>query len=337
MVRQYDRLIPARRPASYCDRRRLRRRVSITVTGATRFTFGRRLAILAEYRCVVAKKSRLISLRSQRGRCEDRRWQRGVDVEGLAMASRKRQPRRQRAATVRQLRERGDDIDQIAAELGITPGYVRQLLRDPEGLRNERSYRRYSRPLGEDPIICRLCGRRLRIFGSHLRWAHGIEVGEYRRRFPDAPTVADSEREVRQDLFADQRDRPGEAVYWTEQRIITAIRRWAAQRGGKPPTKAQWWRVESVPRWAHIPERPSVSTVVSRFGTWSAAIAAAGFEPRTRGRQPGAIKRRCKRGHPLHGPKADVYIRPDGYRECRICLRLRRQRRGDSRRYSPED
>jgi hypothetical protein len=207
----------------------------------------------------------------------------------------------------------------------VTPEYVAQLLRDPDGERNRRSYRRYQRPLGDDHIICCICGRELLIFGSHLRYAHSIDVAEYRRRFPDAPTVSSSEREVRRDLFADQRDRPGEAKYWTKQRIITAIRRWAAQREGRPPTKAQWWRAEGVAPFDRIPERPSVYTVVSRFGSWSAAIEAAGFEPRGRGAQPGQVQAHCKRGHPLIGPKADVYVRPDGYLDCRVCGRMRQE------------
>lgn len=31
----------------------------------------------------------------------------------------------------------------------------------------------------------------------------------------------------------------------------------------------------------------------------------------------------CKRGHPMFGPDADIYLRPDGARVCRICKRIR--------------
>ncbi len=45
-----------------------------------------------------------------------------------------------------------------------------------------------------------------------------------------------------------------------------------------------------------------------------------------RGEAPSAIAQRtllCKRGHPLAGPGADVYITPAGTRSCRACARIR--------------
>lgn len=210
--------------------------------------------------------------------------------------------------------------------MGVSPSYVPMLLNDPTGEKRRATYRRGTRPLGEDHIVCQICGERLRIFGSHLRWAHNMDVREYRRRYPGAETISPSEREVRRALFSDRQGTPDEPQYWTRERVVSSIQRWAAQRGGRPPTKSQWWRpmkVESPLRRAR--ERPSVYAVVSAFGTWSAAIKAAGFQPRGRGAWPGAIQSKCKRGHTLHGPKADVYVRPDGYLDCRICGRQRQR------------
>lgn len=59
---------------------------------------------------------------------------------------------------------------------------------------------------------------------------------------------------------------------WTKREIITAIRQWAREHG-QPPLNKEWKR----PNGRGI---PSTSSVVRTFGSWSAAIAAAGFVPR---------------------------------------------------------
>jgi hypothetical protein len=47
-----------------------------------------------------------------------------------------------------------------------------------------------------------------------------------------------------------------------------------------------------------------------------------------RGETPSAVRfrtDRCSRGHDLADP-ANVYVRPDGYRQCRTCMRTTRRR-----------
>lgn len=70
-----------------------------------------------------------------------------------------------------------------------------------------------------------------------------------------------------------------EARYWTPERIIEAIRRWADEHDGEPPSATQWLNGDR-PDWA-----PTVFTVQYEFGTWNRGIEAAGFESVTRGRR----------------------------------------------------
>lgn len=66
---------------------------------------------------------------------------------------------------------------------------------------------------------------------------------------------------------------------WTPKLIVAAIQEWA-EIHGQPPTR-DMWRGKSKPsergRW------PSANSVDRNFGSWNAAIAAAGFEPRAQG------------------------------------------------------
>jgi hypothetical protein len=76
----------------------------------------------------------------------------------------------------------------------------------------------------------------------------------------------------------------------SETDVIEAIREWT-RRYGEPPATSDWsptrarragqqWRAERY----EAGDWPSVSTVVRRFGTFTAAVQAAGLEPRPRGR-----------------------------------------------------
>ena len=60
-------------------------------------------------------------------------------------------------------------------------------------------------------------------------------------------------------------------------KLIAMIKLWAKDHGGSPPRASDWMNVKGT-RW------PSYLTVVRAFGTWDEGIAAAGFEPRGRGR-----------------------------------------------------
>lgn len=67
-------------------------------------------------------------------------------------------------------------------------------------------------------------------------------------------------------------------LYWTKERIIAAIHEHAEQNGGEPPAAFQWSRA--------MPHRPCASNVLYQFGSWNAAITAAGLRPRPKGRMP---------------------------------------------------
>lgn len=61
---------------------------------------------------------------------------------------------------------------------------------------------------------------------------------------------------------------------WTPESVIEALQRWADAHG-EPPKAEDWTK--------KIDGYPTQSTVINKFGSWSKAILAAGFEPRKRG------------------------------------------------------
>jgi hypothetical protein len=65
---------------------------------------------------------------------------------------------------------------------------------------------------------------------------------------------------------------------WDRASIVAAIQRWNDEHG-EPPKSTEWVKKQDG--------RPTMSTVINHFGTWVAAIVAAGFEPRRSGGQPG--------------------------------------------------
>lgn len=50
-----------------------------------------------------------------------------------------------------------------------------------------------------------------------------------------------------------------------------------------------------------------------------------------------AAQTHCRRGHPLGGPDANVQVRPNGRRRCRICENVNAKRRRDERLNSGSD
>src|SRR5439155_10007861 len=61
----------------------------------------------------------------------------------------------------------------------------------------------------------------------------------------------------------------GDLATWDEIDAISAVAHWTAKHG-QPPDWAQGLRLE--------PDHPHASTVFNRFGSWTAAIAAAGLD-----------------------------------------------------------
>jgi hypothetical protein len=98
---------------------------------------------------------------------------------------------------------------------------------------------------------------------------------------------------------------------WTSERILETIRAWAAEHG-EPPAMADWnpWASEHAYGDAERAQRarlglrdghhPSATHVVYAFGTWSAALEAAGFEGRAAHGGGGNVRRRRnQRPHPV--------------------------------------
>lgn len=99
---------------------------------------------------------------------------------------------------------------------------------------------------------------------------------------------------------------------WTREAIITAIQAWAAEYG-EPPATADWFPPKA--RAINDPARaerfelaagrwPWKSAVERQFGSWNAAIAAAGFEPRARHGGDGneLRQRRFRKATAFNGP-----------------------------------
>jgi hypothetical protein len=121
---------------------------------------------------------------------------------------------------------------------------------------------------------------------------------------------------------------------WTREKIIAAIRAWVLTYE-EPPVTRDWGRSGSDPdrvarfhrlrrdriRKGYPALIPAANTVVERFGSWNAAIEAAGFQPRERGGQADRNKgvTECQRGHPL--TEENVLVGKDGRRKCLKCQR----------------
>jgi hypothetical protein len=70
--------------------------------------------------------------------------------------------------------------------------------------------------------------------------------------------------------------RAGREALWTKERIIDALQRWHAQHG-RVPTSNEWGTHGSGRRWNPDAEYPTVNPVLRQFGSWNAALSAAGY------------------------------------------------------------
>jgi Homing endonuclease associated repeat len=143
-------------------------------------------------------------------------------------------------------------------------------------------------------------------------------------------------RLMRRELWIDQFGQP----YWTRERIIKAIQR--AAKDGEPPKSTDWMsglapgrkRRKTGSATSPRPDHPSHTRVQQVFGSWNAAIRAAGFPPRDAGvdgvqalRQWAARARaatHCKRGHEF--TPENTYVGRDGCRRCKACKAARQAR-----------
>lgn len=80
---------------------------------------------------------------------------------------------------------------------------------------------------------------------------------------------------------------------WTQETCIQAIKDWAAEHGGRPPTNRDFIIAAEG--------RPSTGQVKKLFGSWATAIAAAGFPAPTRG---GNTRSRSSSRSSVREPKA---------------------------------
>ena len=151
-------------------------------------------------------------------------------------------------------------------------------------------------------LDCALCDWTGHDVGQHASKMHGVSSADYRRLY--GPSVSPWLSGVRRRQY--DRIDPFKRGRWTQELIIEALRAWAAERG--TPRARDWRRTGEG--------RPCTSTVKNYFGSWSAAVEAAGLVPADRRRQT-----YCKRGH----VPEETGRQADG--SCTLCSRLRNHER----------
>jgi hypothetical protein len=127
---------------------------------------------------------------------------------------------------------------------------------------------------------------------------------------------------------------------WTDEAILDAIRDWA-ETYGEPPASSDWnpWHCRNMLHdesralryELHPRPLPSFSAPIRRFGSWSRALDAAGFQSRPSGGGGGNETRRratdrthCRRGHEL--TSENTYVVPaTGRKQCKTCKEIARQ------------
>ena len=128
---------------------------------------------------------------------------------------------------------------------------------------------------------------------------------------------------------------PRTGFRWTPETIVYAITLWY-RKHSRTPFTSEWDQAGE--------NHPSRQTVARVFGSWNAAMQAAGFTPRPRGRQP----RSLARGSPCRRVASDVVLLPgDGIgpevaarsaaRARAARARGRARRAADRRRGDPRD
>lgn len=117
--------------------------------------------------------------------------------------------------------------------------------------------------------------------------------------------------------------------YWTPARVVAAMQVFYEIYGRQPsytdfnPSRAQR---EAYERFHRDGCWPGGATVNRHWGSWNAAIKAAGFEPIKPGTQPNPVKfsDRCPNGHE-YTKENTHYRRDNGTRQCRICAKAARR------------
>lgn len=179
----------------------------------------------------------------------DVEWVCGTCHAELHASSHVRQ-RRQNVERAFALRAQGKTARQIADVLGVTEGTVFHYFKDPDGSKALGRKRRARR-------ACEDCGR---------------TTTRYRRCLKCA------------------RKRAAQ-VTWTKAQIVEALRDFAQASGQNPvaiafaPAQAKVVGRDDLVRLFESHHWPSIGTIKARFGSWPAALEAAGFERNTSGRR----------------------------------------------------
>lgn len=225
--------------------------------------------------------------------------------------------RAENAAAVKRLRDEGLLQREITERLGLSRSYVSELLVDPEGTAVRERKARYHG-------TCVDCGGAT--YGGAGLAAAPKRCHPCRKEFEQTPEYRAAK------------------TLWSRPRIIAAIQDWAAIHG-EPPAVCDWnphhARIlgdeERAQRYEREADRwPGFTSVFRRFGSWTAALEAAGFEGRSaHGGDGNQLRRRhrthCHRGH--EWTPENTYKIGDR-RWCRTCVRLRAQRYRDRRKES---
>lgn len=123
----------------------------------------------------------------------------------------------------------------------------------------------------EDTVACRICGKRMQILGSHLRQRHRMTSNEYLRKFPGAEMIAETFRAQKSPRDSDQRMLCTMFPHWepitTPEYILDRIAE--AHRLGIPLNA----------RAVQFAEASILPPAIRHFGSWDAALLAAGLEP----------------------------------------------------------
>lgn len=161
--------------------------------------------------------------------------------------------RKERAAKVKELQDQGLKLREIGEIMGIAVSTVHSYLSDPDGSKDKARKASYGGS-------CEVCGD---------------------------PTDGSNGAAKAPKRCHRHTERPGGK--WADEQIIRAIKDWAVQHGG-PPAAPDWdpysarkqmndevratYFEAAAGRWPHF------QTVIKHFGSWNAAIEAAGFTPR---------------------------------------------------------
>lgn len=161
--------------------------------------------------------------------------------------------RAEKVALIRKYVEAGYAHADIASVLGCSRKTVQHLLNDPTGAKARTRKARYG---GR----CEVCG---------------------------AATDGSNGRAKAPKLCVTHSKRLGRNKVWTREVLISTIRAFSDEFG-RPPAITDWNDFlagqkglhDRAERFRQRTDWPSFSTVVREFGSWSAGIQAAGFEPR---------------------------------------------------------